>query len=64
MTRALFALATVAAACLCAATPSLAATPVVVGQAQGGTPDIAVDPLGALTSCGTTRLRPFPPRTP
>ena len=45
MTRAFFAMAT-AAACLFAAAPSLAATPIVVGQAQGGTPDIAVDSAG------------------
>ena len=36
-----------AAACLVWAAPSLAANPVVVGQApSGGTPDIAVDPVG------------------
>jgi len=36
-----------ATACLVWATPTLAATPVVVGNApSGGTPDIAVDPVG------------------
>jgi hypothetical protein len=46
MTRTLAALTAATAACLLWATPSLAAPPVVVGQGQGGTPDIAVDPAG------------------
>jgi len=47
MTRTLAVLALAVAAVVAAAVPSLAATPIVVGQAeQGGAPDIAVDGSG------------------
>lgn len=46
MNRSLCVLVSVAAISLAAAVPSLAATPIVVGQGEGGTPDISVDSAG------------------